>query len=216
MGGPLSMPRRAAPLAKLSRPRLYEAMPRERLFAALDAHRMLPVTLVAAPPGAGKTTLVASYLESRKLGGIWYQVDSGDSEPSTFFYFLGLAERSLAGKRGALPPLPLLTPEYLPDLPAFSRRFFRELFARLEAPSVVVFDNFQDAGDDGALHTALVAALDEVPQGVHVFLVSRHPPLDRYARLAANRAMALLDWEALKLTPEETSALFRCGTPFGR
>jgi len=194
-------------LAKLSRPRLFDAVPRERLFALLDAQQQLPVTLVAAPPGAGKTTLVASYLESRKLTGIWYQVDAGDSDPSTFFYFLGLAERAIAARQKRLPPLPLLTPEYLPDLPAFSRRFFRELFSRLEAPATVVFDNFQEGGDEGPLHTALVAALEEVPQGVHVFLVSRHPPPDRYARLAANRAMALLDWNAIKLTPQEAAEI---------
>jgi MoxR-like ATPase len=109
-----SMARQPAPLAKLSRPRLFEALPRERLFVLLDAQQQLPVTLVAAPPGAGKTTLVASYLESRKLAGIWYQVDAGDSDPSTFFYLLGLAERALSGRQKRLPPLPLLTPEYLP------------------------------------------------------------------------------------------------------
>jgi LuxR family maltose regulon positive regulatory protein len=128
------MVKRAAPLAKLSRPRLHEAVSRERLFALLDDQQRLPVTLIAAPPGAGKTTLVASYLESRKLSGIWYQVDPGDSDPSTLFYFLGLAERAVVGKHTNLHPLPLFTPEYLPDLPAFSRRFFRELFLRLDTP----------------------------------------------------------------------------------
>jgi len=194
--------RRGTGLAKLSRPRLYEAVSRERLFALLDAQRQHRVTLVAAPPGAGKTTLVASYLESRKLPGIWYQVDGGDADPSTFFYFLGLAERALPG-HGRRPPLPLLTPEYLPDLAGFSRRFFRELFARMGEPATLVFDNFQEADEDSALHAALIAGLEEVPEGVRVFLVSRHPPPDRYARLAANRAMGLVDWEQIKLTPDE-------------
>ena len=64
------MPKIAPMFAKLSRPRLHDSVPRERLFSRLDGLRDLPVTLVAAPPGAGKTTLVASYLESRRLGGI--------------------------------------------------------------------------------------------------------------------------------------------------
>ena len=85
---------RNEPLAKLSRPRLYDALPRNRLFRLLDEARP-SVIWVAAPPGAGKTTLVASYLESRKLPGIWYQVDSGDADPATFFYYLGLAASSL-------------------------------------------------------------------------------------------------------------------------
>src|SRR4249920_3039068 len=114
------MARRSVPLAKLSRPRLYDALPRNRLFRLLDEARRHPLIWVAAPPGAGKTTLVASYLESRKLPGIWYQVDSGDSDPATFFYYLGLAASSLpsTNKRSALP---LLTPEYLLDVPGFAR-----------------------------------------------------------------------------------------------
>ncbi|MBX9632238.1 MAG: hypothetical protein K2X67_17100, partial [Burkholderiales bacterium] len=199
-------------LAKLSRPRLFESVPRERLFARLDDHQHLPVTLIAAPPGAGKTTLVASWLESRKLGGIWYQVDTGDADPATFFHFLGLAEQSLPGRARGLPPLPPLTPEYLADLEGFARRFFRELYARLKAPAAVVLDNFQEAGDEGPLHGVLLCAIDEVPRGVHLFLVSRHPPPDRYARLAANRSMALVDWDALKLTPAETGALVSSGS----
>jgi len=198
--------RRTTGLAKLSRPRLYEAVSRERLFALLDAQRQQRVMLVAAPPGAGKTTLVASYLESRKLPGIWYQVDSGDADPSTFFYFLGLAERALP-RHGRRTAMPLLTPEYLPELPGFARRFFRELFARMGEAATLVFDNFQEADESSPLHAALIAGLEEVPESVRVFLISRHPPPDRYARLAANRAMGLVDWEQLKLTPQEAMAV---------
>ena len=198
-------------LAKLSRPRLFDTIARERLFARLDDHQRSPVTLVAAPPGAGKTTLVASWLESRKRGGIWYQVDPGDADPATFFHFLGLAEQALPGRPRGRPPLPPLTPEYLADLDGFARRFFRELYTRLKAPAAVVFDNFQEAGDEGPLHSVLLCAIDEVPQGVHLFLVSRHPPPDRYARLAANRSMALVDWDAIKLTAAETGAIVAAG-----
>lgn len=71
-------------LAKLSRPRLYDALARERLFDRLDELRRHPVVWIAGPLGAGKTTLVASYLEARKHRGIWYQLDAGDSDVSTF------------------------------------------------------------------------------------------------------------------------------------
>lgn len=205
----------APTLAKLSRPRLFDSVPRERLFTRLDDHQRLPVTLVAAPPGAGKTTLVASWLESRKVGGIWYQMDAGDADAATFFHFLGIAERVLPGRSPELPPLPPLTPEHLSDLDGFSRRFFRDLYARVKVPGALVLDNFQEAGDEGPLHGVLLCAIDEVPRGIHLFLVSRHPPPDRYARLAANRSMALVDWEAIKLTPDEAGAILSGGTlPF--
>jgi ATP/maltotriose-dependent transcriptional regulator MalT len=205
------MPKRTSTLAKLSRPRLHDTVPREGLFDRLDALAAVPVTLVSAPPGAGKTTLVASYLESRKLGGIWFQADTGDADPATFFYYLGMAEAEMRNGRARRSRLPLLTPEYLADLPGFARRYFRELFARFPESSALVLDNFQEIGDEGALHQAIVGALEEAPRGVRVFLVSRHPLPDVYARLTANRAVGLLGWDEIRLTVEEASGLLEAG-----
>ncbi|MBI1398363.1 MAG: hypothetical protein GC151_20505, partial [Betaproteobacteria bacterium] len=87
---------RTPQLAKLTRPKLHDVIARERLFHVLDdSSRTRPVTWIESPPGAGKTTLVASYLEARSRPGIWFQVDPGDNDPATFFYYLGLAERIL-------------------------------------------------------------------------------------------------------------------------
>ena len=54
-------------LAKLSAPRLHAAVRRERLFTRLDALRALPASWVCGPPGAGKTTLAASWIEARGI-----------------------------------------------------------------------------------------------------------------------------------------------------
>ena len=90
----------APTLAKFSRPRLYAVVKRERLFKALDAARTHPIVFVAAPPGAGKSTLVASYVESRRAPGLWFQADAGDSDPATFFHYATLAAEAISG-RGA-------------------------------------------------------------------------------------------------------------------
>ena len=91
-----------------------------------------------APPGAGKTSLIASYLAARRLSNLWYQVDAGDADIASFFYYLGQA----APRRRR--SLPLLTPEYRQGLAIFTRRFFRELYSRLKTPFVLVFDNYQE------------------------------------------------------------------------
>src|SRR5882672_2081433 len=68
-----------ASLAKIGPPRLFGVVPRERLFALLDENCGRPLIWISGPPGAGKTALVASYLEDRGSPTIWYQVDSGDA-----------------------------------------------------------------------------------------------------------------------------------------
>jgi ATP/maltotriose-dependent transcriptional regulator MalT len=125
-------------LAKLCRPKLFGVFRRERLFQLLDQRRKHPIVWVAGPPGAGKTTLVASYLEARKLPTVWYRVDSGDGDAATFLHYLGLAVAQVSARKH--PPLPPLTPEYLPTLEGFVRRCLREVFARMPRPSVLVLD----------------------------------------------------------------------------
>src|ERR1051325_5516500 len=98
-------------LAKLSLPRLHGVLPRTRLFELLDRAQR-PLVWICAQPGAGKTTLVASYLQERKRPALWYQLDDGDADAASFIYHLRLAAEAAAPAAAALP---LLTPEYAPD-----------------------------------------------------------------------------------------------------
>jgi LuxR family maltose regulon positive regulatory protein len=193
-------------LAKLTRPRLHKAVVRERLFALLDeAREHKPAICVVGPPGAGKTTLVASWLDARGIKGIWYQVDPGDADLATFFYYLGEAAKPFTRKGQR--PLPVLTPEYLHDVEGFSRRFFRELFGRLPKGAAVVLDNYQEVGPEQKFHQLIAQAVEEVSPGITLIAVSRRDPPDCYARLIANENVQLVEWEALKLTFPEAEAI---------
>jgi LuxR family transcriptional regulator, maltose regulon positive regulatory protein len=191
--------------AKLTRPRLRGVLQRGRLYALLDSARERSVIWIAAPAGAGKTTLVASYAEHRELPGLWIQLDAGDADAPTFFYYLGLAEQSLQRRRQAKrQPLPLLTAEFLPDLPGFARRYFRELFARLPSDAAVVFDNYHSIGEASPLHDALAEAFEEIPTSTNVIVISRQDPPPAFSRARASARLQLIGWEPLQLTAQES------------
>lgn len=195
------MPRPPVKYAKLAHPRLFDALPRESLFARLDTMRNdHAVIWIASPPGAGKTTLAAGYVAARALSSVWCQIDAGDADPATFFFFLA------ESVRGTGAALPWLAPELSGDIPRFARLFFREYYARLPAGAVLVFDNIQefDWEDCGEL---MEIAFSEVPEGITVLALSRDMPPPRLARLELAGRIATLGWDAMRLTMEEALAL---------
>ncbi|MGD8386329.1 MAG: BTAD domain-containing putative transcriptional regulator [Desulfobacteraceae bacterium] len=200
----MNMKRQDYRLAKISRPKLRAVLPRERLFTLLDHKLEYPVIWVNGPAGSGKTTFVANYLERREQPCLWYQVDPGDSDIATFFYYLGLAGKKAAPRKKK--PLPLFTPEYALGLPTFTRRFFEDLFGRVKT-GFVVFDNFQEASGDSRFHEVVREGLAVVPDGVHALIISRAEPPADLARLSARNTMAFIGWDDLRLAPEETHAL---------
>jgi LuxR family maltose regulon positive regulatory protein len=201
------MSRALGSVAKIAPPRLASTFSRPRLFRLLDRARKQPIVWISAPAGFGKTTLVASYLAARTLLCLWYQMDLGDADPAAFFSYLGLAARRAAPRKRR--PFPLLTPEYLPGLPIFTRRYFENLYDRLRPPSVLVFDNYHDVPADSPVHEIIALALAQLPEGICAFVVSRAPPPPAFARLEASGAIAHLGADALALNGAEALALAR-------
>lgn len=191
-------------LAKITAPKIGITLRRERLLQQLDQAAQHKLVWIAAPGGSGKTTLAVDWLQDRGYRHLWFQVDAGDQDLAAFFSYLATAaEQSSRARR----KLPRFTPEYALGLPAFSRNFFRDVYARLKPPACLVFDNYQDVGDATLLDTMLANALDELPEGITVLVLSRSSVPAALARHDTQGQVARIDAEALNLTPEEEAAL---------
>lgn len=192
-------------LAKLTRPRLHNSVDRERLFRLMDGSRERQCIWVSGPPGAGKTSMVASYLNARGATALWYRIDPADGDPASFFYYL--REAAIAHAPRLAKRLPLFTPEYRDDLRAFARRFFRDSSRLLGDDSLLVFDNFQELPESSPLHATMAACLEEIPAQVNVVIISRTDPPAAYARALINGLIVRIDWESLRLTRAETQVV---------
>ena len=193
-----------AALGKLAPPRLGRVFARDRLFAQLDSLSQQPAVWLHAAPGAGKSTLVATWLQARQSTVLWLQVDAGDADPATLVESLDALFVAAAGK--AI-DLPVIRADDLGDLAAWLRRRIRRVLQHLPPPWVLVFDNHQELPADSPLQAALAQALDELPLGVQWVFISREVPPAAFARALAQQQLALFDAEGLRFDTAETLAL---------
>ncbi|MBI3600887.1 MAG: hypothetical protein HY097_09660, partial [Nitrospinae bacterium] len=213
------MKQKSTPFAKITRPNITQVYPRRRLFRLLDRKRKRHVVWICGPPGSGKTTLISSYLNACKLTSLWYRVDEGDADAATFFYYMGQAVMKASPHKRA--PMPLLKPEYLSNLPGFTRKYFEALYSRLTPPCspslskrgkggvIIVFDNYQDAPSESPFHDVIRSGLSAIPEGGCVIIISRTLPSPSFVNFRASHDMDILGWDELRLTFEEMNGIVR-------
>jgi LuxR family transcriptional regulator, maltose regulon positive regulatory protein len=187
--------------AKISLPNFSRTFDRERIFEILDEYRGQLATFICAPPGFGKTTLISSYIKSKNLQRIWYQIDEGDDDLASFFYYLGLAIKSVSKNKNFQPPK--LTPEYSFGINTFSRRYFREIYSQFSDPFVLVFDNFQEVAESSLLIDLLSNICMEIPEHGHIYFISRQYPPSSFARLLTHKEMFFLGLNTLRFNNDE-------------
>lgn len=171
----------------------------------LDKGRGSPVICITSPPGSGKTTLIASYLEARKLPCLWYRIDEGDADIATFFHYMGIGAKKLAARKGKT--LPSFTPEYTQRISVFSKRYFENLFSNVKTPFLIVFDNYQNVHLNSEFHEMISHGLAEIPTGINVIILSRKQPPLPFVRMYTNEKIHSLGWEEIRFTIDEVREL---------
>jgi DNA-binding SARP family transcriptional activator len=188
-------------LNKITPPRLNYELSRHRLFEKLDRLHDVQAIWISGPAGAGKSTLAASYVSEKQIPSLWYQIDSSDEDPASYFYYLGLAVEKT--QDGLDVPLPFLTPEYSDGLDAFVRRYFENLYECIKIPFWIIFDNFHEVLLSSPLLRIMQLAVELVPPGLKIVVISRNDPAPEMARLQANQRLKMIGWKDLAFTETE-------------
>ncbi|MBL8396705.1 MAG: hypothetical protein JNL84_00970 [Candidatus Accumulibacter sp.] len=182
-------------------------MPRERLRRRLDGLLAESSVWITGSPGAGKTALIASYVEARALPALWYDVDRGDADPAVCCDYLRRAVLSFSVEvAAALPvPEPALAGSFEPFLAHFFTAFYRAIAPRRP----LVFDNCHQAAGTKDFQKLLRIALREAPSDVRWLIASRTRPPPSFSHLLANGLLTVLPADELLFREDESLALQR-------
>jgi len=191
---------------KLYVPRLRRGLvARPRLRERLDRGAESKLTLISAPAGFGKTTLLAEWLAAAPAGErstAWLSLDPGDNQPASFWTYLIAALQTVAPGVGAS-ALPLLQAPQPPPIEAVLAKLLNELGA-VPDDMVLVLNDYHviDAQD---INDGMVFLLEHLPPRVHLVIATRADPALPLARLRAQGELVEIRAADLRFTPDEAA-----------
>ncbi len=177
-------------------------VPRPSLITRMNEGLHRKLTLIAAPAGFGKTTLVGTWVAGCGRPVAWLSLDKEDNNPARFLTYLVAAVRTVApavgeGVLGALqsaqpPPTESLLTAFLNDM------------ATLPDPVVLVLDDYHVI-EARPVDSALTFLLEHLPSQIHVVIATREDPQLPLARLRARDQLTELRAADLRFTPAEAA-----------
>ena len=188
-------------LTKLQRPHVGRRLvARPQLLQQLDASQSL--TLVLAPAGYGKTTLLSMWLDTCDMPNAWLSLDEHDDDLIVFANYLiealhamfpAAAEDTLNAINGLIAPPPA----------AIARSLLNDL-AGVEQDFILVLDNYH-AIHHQAIHDLLTEVVRHPPRTLHLVIASRNDPPLPLASLRARGFVVELRGADLRFTLEEAA-----------
>ena len=171
---------------KLHRPPVTtDLVRRERLHERLSQGLEIPLTLVSAPAGYGKSMLVSSWAESIEQPCAWLSLDETDSETTEFLTYVIAAIRTVE-PTACTETEELLTAPVLPPVHVLADCLTNEL-DDMEPTLVLVLDDYQRIAASSSVHELLGRVLEHPPHPLRfVLLTRRDPPLPLVGLRARN------------------------------
>ena len=177
-----------------------EIVPRPRLLQMLGKPPR-PLTLISAPAGFGKTTLMANWLNHVNLPVAWLSLDSDDNDPNRFVSYLIASIKSVKPEFGNAvfktlrssntPSMTTLLASLINEINGFNQRF------------IFVLDDFQQVTQT-EIHDLLVYLLDHQPPQMCLAMTSRTEPPLALPRLRVRQQLAEVKETDLRFTLDET------------
>ncbi|MGB3493435.1 MAG: LuxR C-terminal-related transcriptional regulator [Elainellaceae cyanobacterium] len=175
---------------------------RPRLIDRIDPQRTL--TLVSAPAGFGKTTLLAEWVAAAPARPVaWVSLDSGDNDPAVFWTYLIAALQNIQAGLGGR-SLSLLQSPQPPPIESVLMSLLNEL-AAVGKEFVLILDDYHTI-ETHAIHDSIGFLLGHLPPQMHLIIASRADPPLSLARLRSHGELTELRVADLRFTPHEAAA----------
>src|SRR5450755_465414 len=189
---------------KLYLPRLRpNVVSRLRLIERLNEGLHRSLTLIAAPAGFGKTTLLSAWVAGCDRQVAWLSLDKGDSDPTLFLTYLVAALQTIAPTIGE-GVLDMLQSPQPPPPEAILTALLNEL-TTLPDNFVLILDDYHVI-DAQAVDIALTYLVEHLPPQMHLVIATREDPQLPLARYRARSHLTELRVTDLRFTASEASA----------
>ena len=177
---------------------------RARLLERLARGTTSKLTLVSAPPGFGKSTLVAEWFSRRTASerAAWLSLDSDDNDPVRFWRYVVAALRTALPDIGLEAASALEPPEPQVDLAIHS--VLNDL-ADVDQQIVLVLDDFHTL-ERHEIHESVAFLIDRLPSHAHIVMTTRADPPLPLARLRARGELVEIRAADLRFTADEAAA----------
>jgi LuxR family maltose regulon positive regulatory protein len=173
---------------------------RPRLIERLNAGRKL--TLVSAPAGFGKTTLVGEWLRQREHPAAWLSLDKDDNDPVRFWQYVVAALQTVDDSIGRAAQAALQSPQP-PALEALVTALINDL-AVTPRPLILVLDDYHVI-ETKAIHDSLDFLLDHLPPQLRLVITTRADPPFSLSRRRGRSELVEVRMAHLRFTSEEAA-----------
>ncbi|MEZ4735054.1 MAG: LuxR C-terminal-related transcriptional regulator [Caldilineaceae bacterium] len=182
-----------------------QLVPRPAVTAKLQQGVAFPLTLVAAPAGFGKTTLISEWIAQSGRSAAWLSLDTEDNDPERFFVYLIAALRTVHTHIGET-TLASLQARQLPATTTLLTPLINDL-SQLADPVVLVLDDYHLI-TAGSIHEALTFLIEHLPPTLRLIITTRIDPPLPLARWRVRGQLAEIRADELRFGTAETTAFF--------